>query len=322
MIFLEQNPILGKLQIEDIFLFYDGPRLFSAVNGADQRFLINCLDAGEREEFWVAVAISARRLSALKDREMPLRDAFTFPELGSVIWFSTSAGGELIESEIVDPSKLTDLVLPDAGAYLPQIAAGRAAVNATFLAKALRSNVVLLRLFPNSDKHEASATVVGEILSSFSAYLAATIDAAYASAQQRLAANVAMIEPEVNLIGTFAGSLGMEFAVSGDVSLVRDALRSAVGDLAFAHTATTLMDKIVMEEPHRANLMRRFLLKLSSAQSDLSVETASDSDEAAIVSDIPLESIKEMVKRLAAVRGSVTSSSADEGIAPVFGGAD
>lgn len=318
VIFLEQNPVMGKLQIEDTFLSYDGPRLFSAVNGAGQRFLVNCLDADEREEIWIAVAISDRRLSALKDRQLPLRDAFTSPELGSVIWFSTSDSGELIMSEIVDPSKLTDLVLPDVGVYLPQVGTKREVVNATFLARTLKSNIVLLRLFPNSDKHEASAALVGGILSSFSDYLFARIDAAYAEAQQRLAANIAGIKPEVNIVGTFAGSLGVEIVVRGDESLVRNALRSAVGDLAFAHDAPPLRDKMVIERRHQADLMRRFLQQVSSGQSDLSVETASDGDESAVGTALPLETVKETLKHLKAVRALDNSSSADERPAPVM----
>lgn len=312
MIFLKQNPLLGTLQIEDTFLSYDGPRLFSAVNGAGQRFLVNCLDADENEEVWVAVAISDRRFSALKNRELPLRDAFTCPELGSVIWLSTSQTGELIKSEIVDPSKLDDLVLPDSGVCLAHVGAEKGVVNSAFLARTLKKNVVLLRLFPNSDKNEVSAALLGGILTSFSDYLALSIHAAYALAQQDPAANIARIEPEVNVIGTFAGSLGVEFAVRGDQGLLGDALRSAVSDLVFVHHAAPLLKKMVIEQPRRADLMGIFLQQLSSAQSDLSVETASDGDEVPTHAALPVKAVEETVQRLNAAWALHNSSSADE----------
>lgn len=303
MIFLRQNDFIGQLQVEEIFLEFDGPRLFVASDGAGQKFIVNCLDSDQDGDSWLAVAISDRRLSTLKDGGLELRDVFAYPELTQLKRFRTTTAGTLLESHAVAPVSLTDDELPDAGIFFPPSGEALSPVSAPFLARTLNANVVLLRLFPHTSKHEAPADSVGAILTSFSKYLTHRVERRFRKSMQ--VANEAMedfsrFRPQVNVVGTFASSLGVEFAVRGDNELVRQALHDAIRELTQAGNAW--VDDGEPADSDDSVPMTTFLTKLSTAGSDLSIEVASRDDEDPLVASLPLEKLKRAVKTLKAAR--------------------
>jgi len=232
MIFLHENAQFGRLNIEETFLYFDGPRLFTVVNAVGQRYVVNCLDIEEKEETWLLTAVSERRVAALKDGELDLRTAFVAPELDRVFKVTASPAGQLSHSEEMPSSKLTGDMLPLAGALLPSSEQIAAHVGAPFLARSLKASVVLLRLFPKTSQHEAPAESVGGLLTSFGEFLKEKLRVAYQRADALGGQVNASLVPEVNVVGAFASSLGIEFAVRGNEGTVMEALRSAVEDLA------------------------------------------------------------------------------------------
>jgi superfamily II DNA or RNA helicase len=118
MIFLNQNSVVGELVVQEAFLYYDGPRLFVAMNPIGQKYLINCLSSDDKNDTWLAVALSDKRLSALKSRTLDVHDVFAKPELGFVVELTSNKNGLLVSSSIKKPDQLQPDDLPEPGAFL------------------------------------------------------------------------------------------------------------------------------------------------------------------------------------------------------------
>jgi len=75
-----QVDLLGKLYIEDIFLFYEEPLLFSCKNLLGHVFLANCIDLEEDNKTWLLLPITPYKLLQLKKGTVSVYDAFKNPE--------------------------------------------------------------------------------------------------------------------------------------------------------------------------------------------------------------------------------------------------
>ena len=118
MIFLSQNNVLGELVVQEVFLYYDGPRLFVAENAVEQKYLVNCILSEDASDTWLVSAISDKRLLALRNGTLDLRDAFTKPELGYVFDVTVDKGGLLLRHSMKKPEQLQTDDLPEAGVFL------------------------------------------------------------------------------------------------------------------------------------------------------------------------------------------------------------
>jgi superfamily II DNA/RNA helicase len=130
MIFLRQNDVVGELTVEEVFLYYDGPRLFVAKNPVGQKYLVNCLPPNDGADSWLLSAVSDKRLAALRNGSLELRDVFTKPELGYVVNAVVGENGSLVSHSMRKPAQLQADDLPEPGVFLGSEAAGTKAVLA------------------------------------------------------------------------------------------------------------------------------------------------------------------------------------------------
>ena len=74
----------GALKYDEIFLYYDGPCIFSAKNKLGYRFI--CLLESESPELdrYIVVPVSTERYYAFVRNKWPIRRLFTMPEQGCV----------------------------------------------------------------------------------------------------------------------------------------------------------------------------------------------------------------------------------------------
>ncbi len=77
---LPSHPFFGTLQLTEVWLSYEGPRLFVASNYSGQSFLFNALDEDEQSITYLVVPISAKRNSMIRSGGLELRSAFADPE--------------------------------------------------------------------------------------------------------------------------------------------------------------------------------------------------------------------------------------------------
>jgi hypothetical protein len=296
MNFLSQNEVLGQLVVQETFLYYDGPRLFMAENAAGQKFLINCLLSEDDSDTWLASAVSEKRLFALKDGNLELRDAFMKPELGQLIEFTTDKTGSLLQHSIKSPEQLNDDDLPASGVFLQAEANIRAEVSAAFSARSLNSNIVLLHLYPKKLRNEAPAKAVGHILTSFQDYVSIKLDKALATAHamQKTIENAF----QVNIVGTFAGSFGVEIAIRGEDPRISAALKEAVEELSMADQIDVFRDRMESVDDAEVSAMSRFMNDVAKANTDLLIEAASQLDSESVAATVPLFRLREAVKTL------------------------
>lgn len=299
MKFIADNETFGELVVEETFVYFDGPRLFLAINATGQRYLVNCIDSTREGDMWLLAAVSDRRLQAIKSAELDLRDVFTHPEISAHL-IHVSAIGALLSSSI--PQSLSDDMLPLAGSFLEEALEAVAPTrSAPFLARTLNTNVLLLRLFPGTSVHEASAASVGKVLTAFSEYITKKLKDVYSRAQSltsEVGDFMSTALPEVNVVGTFAGSLGVEFAVRGEVTLVRAALREAVDELLLIDEVDALIAQTSNITDKELAPMKNFLARMVDAKSDLSIETASVGDDVAVSATLPLVKVRRASRRL------------------------
>jgi hypothetical protein len=102
----------GNLEIDEIWLSYDGPRLFTARNALDNLFLFNTIDEDEDSLTYLAVPISTQRKSAIRSGVVGLRAAFVNSEAGWLYRVVTNYVSNSVEVDSVVPDELTDEELP------------------------------------------------------------------------------------------------------------------------------------------------------------------------------------------------------------------
>jgi hypothetical protein len=289
MIYLRQNRTFGQLAIVDVFAYFDGPRLFLAENAAGQRYLVNCLDSDANTDTWLLTAISERRLLQLSEGIMDIRTAFLSPELEMLYEITSNASRELVSCAPLIPTELTDDFLPEPGVFL-KVKLSQETPNAAFLAKSLNAAVVLLHLFPHQTRREASLKGVGRVFSSLEDYLEVKLR----KALQTLDASLFRVE----LLGTFAGSLGVEIAVRGDDERIAPALKTAVDQLSMEDERGTFAERMAVADSEEVTAVRKFMGNLAAVRSGLEIETASQQDTEAVRVEVDLPRIREAVKSI------------------------
>lgn len=109
---------LGNLRVDEVFLRFDGPRLFTAVNEGGQHYLGLFVEETDDAEVFIYAPVSPDRLAAARAGAIPLRVAFTEPQDGHVfvVFASTESADQILESRT--PESIPERWLPDADAAL------------------------------------------------------------------------------------------------------------------------------------------------------------------------------------------------------------
>lgn len=104
---------IGKLIIEEVFIYYNEPLLFTAKNAEGRMFVLNCVTLNVNGNAWVMVEISKKRLEKALKGEFDIRELFT--EAESPLWYFVEKEGEESQLSTVEPE---DRYLADAGYFL------------------------------------------------------------------------------------------------------------------------------------------------------------------------------------------------------------
>ncbi len=118
MSLLPQLTNLGKLEIIEVYVYYDQPCLFSCKNLTGHIFLAVWIDETEVEDIWLYVPISKQRFQSIRSGEIDLRDAFLKSEDSFV--YKVIIPQENLPSlvETIQSDRLNEDWLPVAGEYL------------------------------------------------------------------------------------------------------------------------------------------------------------------------------------------------------------
>ena len=73
-------PELGKLEIVEVYEYYDQPILYSCKNASEHFYLVVAADENDKYVTWLCVAVSIERLNFIRSGKIDLHDAFAYPE--------------------------------------------------------------------------------------------------------------------------------------------------------------------------------------------------------------------------------------------------
>lgn len=114
---LPPRTVLGTLDLEEVFLDYEGPKLFSARNATGQRYFVVAVDEDDHHLIYVYVAISAERYLAVRSGLLTLRAVLTEPE-GDMFVVRSNYSAQTHDVQTIAPERLPDAWLPDTDALL------------------------------------------------------------------------------------------------------------------------------------------------------------------------------------------------------------
>lgn len=114
---LPSGTALGKLELDEVFLDYEGPKLFLARNATGQRYFVVAVDEDDQHLVYLYLALSAERYLAVRSGLLTLRTALAEPE-GDVFVVRSNYGAQVHDVQGIAPEQIPDAWLPDADAVL------------------------------------------------------------------------------------------------------------------------------------------------------------------------------------------------------------
>lgn len=73
-------PELGKLEVVEIYEYYDQPVLYSCQNATGHFYLVVAADEDDQYSTWLCTAVSTERLNRIRSGKIDLHDAFAHAE--------------------------------------------------------------------------------------------------------------------------------------------------------------------------------------------------------------------------------------------------
>ena len=235
MSLLPQETILGKLEIIEIYEFYDKPCLFSCRNIAGQIFLVVWVDETSYSDSWLYVPVSRRRLQQVVTGGIELRNAFSEAEDGFVFEITIASNEKKTDVLTISCGNLQEESLPASGEFLNCQSQFVHSLMEKKNAKisAIQLNRVVLNLafgFPTMDIMQAPIADLGILLQSTQYLIDALgqLKAGKPTVKGAISSNITQ-QTRLTAVGTFESSFGVEMVALDrpdllGYSLIEDAL--------------------------------------------------------------------------------------------------
>ena len=112
-------PELGKLEIVEIYEYYDQPVLYSCKNAAGHLYLVVAADENDKYVTWLCVAVSTKRLNLIRSGKIDLHDAFARSENAYTIKVRVPYDEHVsVQTDWTQSSQVPEDMLPIPGEYL------------------------------------------------------------------------------------------------------------------------------------------------------------------------------------------------------------
>jgi hypothetical protein len=248
-------------EVVEVFNFYDEPVLFVCRNIIGTPYLVVLSDIQQECKTWLCVAMSEARRAAVRRGDLDLYLAFRQSE-GHLVTrvIRRLQGGKISESfEELAASQIEDEALPLPGErVLVKDEAPRGLESVVYLARAERTDVMRLRLSMFEGRQSISSSLLGSLLIETQKSLDA-IGACLAGSSRKRSYRKGRGNPnELRVIGTFAGSFGVDFRAAEapdmfDESPISPALEQFFRILHASHERSTTkleeMAKLLKHKP-------------------------------------------------------------------------
>ena len=110
---------LGRLEIIEIYDYYNQPILFACKNTAGHLHLVVAADENDHYETWLYVRVSAERLNLIRSGTIDLHDAFADSENGHLLQAKFSYNNPTLpQIEHLESNQIPEDILPTPGERL------------------------------------------------------------------------------------------------------------------------------------------------------------------------------------------------------------
>ncbi|WP_445245324.1 DUF6575 domain-containing protein [Microcoleus sp. OTE_8_concoct_300] len=312
MSLLPQLTNLGKLEIIEVYEYYDTPSLFACQNLSGQLFLTVWAEQTTEFGTWLYVPISQRRLKNVRSGNIELRDAFVNAEDGFVYKVLISCDGSPDKVEIIWCENLIDDWLPMSYEFLDF---GDVPLPIWEIKDAPRTAMQIQRevlnlafQFRTTNPTEAPVAFLGGILESVQSFFNALGQAIDGTPTPTGMIPRSITEKtQLTVLGTYPGSFGIELATlpkkiekDNANSLVEIALNEfwelvkMSGDPE--NNADILRQKLWRLKSRVASAYRDFLMNLYKSETNLRFNWGSPNLERGGSVELPLSSIKKALE--------------------------
>ena len=211
-----QSPAWNTFSLDRVLQYYDGPRLLLQRSQAGQLYLAWWSDSDDEIERWIYLPLSERRLYAILSGEVTSRDGLNAPEDGNLLVVDRDIRNNFIVRTVL--AKAADLpndTLPREGARLN--------IPPPMALSAIKAGTQLLDLRLESleqiQNEPISAQAASRVLGSLQGLLDAIGHAIHTAggkspvspASRGPIPNYVRARTRLDLVGTYAGSLGPSF---------------------------------------------------------------------------------------------------------------
>ena len=287
MFYLPKKTHLGNIELNEIFEFYDIPRLFTCKNKTGQYYLVLSIDENEEQLIWLYLSISIDRLNLLLSNKKDLYFAFTNPENDFLYKVKTNYSIENVELDYIFPEQLTNNELPYENTYLSCEALehgyGLGEVNVKDSAFSSKREVCNLHFYPsNSWEHELNIKDFGKSLIHFQEVVDAIGQKNSGKPTIKGAIPLDTLQKtSLNACQIFQGSFGIQLKssyIDNDIfnySLISDSLLELCNLFSIKDNELELKNKLQELKGRAESKYQQFLKELLDIKSDLKVEWGS-----------------------------------------------
>jgi hypothetical protein len=177
MTFWEHSNDLGKLEIFEVYEYYDRPVLLALRSVSGATYIAVLADSNKDADQWLCVAVSQLRLEAVRSGGVDLRTGFSLPEDGRVFVFRVPRDGQTpVAFKSAAPAEIANewFPAPNAKLEIPTDTLPSFAGDLKTQAVQRRRDLLDLILDPvGTTRNEAPVSLVSKVLESVQATIAA-----------------------------------------------------------------------------------------------------------------------------------------------------
>lgn len=304
MDFLASSTKLGILEIIEVYVQFNGPRLLACKNQSDKIFLALWVDEEEDSDLWFYMMVSATRLQAIRTGVISLHQAFSEPELDYLYEVVYIHEDSVWNTREVAVSEIEEDSLPSENTFLncdPKTLPQMARQTITWEALKKDREVVYLVLNPKSKyPNEISSLGLGKVLSAFQPLINYLKVSSCSDLKLRLQ-DVAR-KSELNIFATSPGSFQIELAsvffetdIFGN-SFAGDGIDMLFHLISLGDDASLLQEFMSRMDKKTAIKYRLFLESLTSSGAGMRLEWGSPTLTRGGSVEASFSSIKKTIK--------------------------
>jgi hypothetical protein len=118
MDFLAKSDVLGILEMIEVYIQYNGPRLLACKNQAGQVFVALWADEDDDADLWLYMLVSLDRLESVRTGKISLHQAFSEPENGSLYELNYTHADSEWRTRQISVAEIDQNYLPLADTFL------------------------------------------------------------------------------------------------------------------------------------------------------------------------------------------------------------